>query len=153
MFIQNVTQALHQHGVIFAVVGGYAVALHGAVRGTIDLDLALQWNQKNIENAVAAIQSIGLVSRLPLNCKTVFEQRQELINKRNLIAWNFYNPDNLAEQIDLIIDFDLADKAITHIPLRDSFIPVLNKQDLIQMKEKAGRSQDLADVDALRKIL
>ncbi len=152
MFIQKVSQALIDRGITFAVVGGYAVALHGAVRGTIDLDLVLQWNKKNLEKTIAALHSLGLVSRLPLDSDTVFGQRQQLINERNLIAWNFYNPDNLTEQIDLIIDFDLADKAITNINLGNFSIPILNKKDLISMKEKSGRPQDIADIDALRRL-
>jgi hypothetical protein len=31
MFIERVTRSLQQHGAIFAVLGGYAVALHGAL--------------------------------------------------------------------------------------------------------------------------
>jgi hypothetical protein len=38
MFILKVVKALNAYKVHYAVVGGYAVALHGAVRGTVDLD-------------------------------------------------------------------------------------------------------------------
>jgi hypothetical protein len=40
MFIETVSKALSDHNVSYAVVGGYAVALHGAVRGTIDVNIA-----------------------------------------------------------------------------------------------------------------
>ncbi len=152
MFIKSVSKAFHDHGVAFAVVGGYAVALHGAVRGTVDLDLVLRWNKENLTKAATALQSLGLRSHLPLDSDTVFEQREQLIRERNLIAWNFYNPDNLAEQVDLIIDFDLSDKAVSDIQQGTISIPLLNRHDLILMKEKAGRPQDIADIEALRKL-
>lgn len=152
MFITTVTQCLQDHNVSFAVVGGYAVALHGAVRGTVDLDLVLAWNRDNLEKAVAGLHALGLKSHLPLDCSTVFANRDTLIREKNLIAWNFYNPHNLAEQVDLIIDFDMAGCKIDKIPVGTTVIPVLNRQDLISMKIKAGRPQDLADIDALRSL-
>ena len=152
MFIKNVSQSLQQHGVQFAVVGGYAVSLHGAVRGTVDLDLVLAWNRDNLEKAVQALQSLGLKSHLPLNTNTVFTERDSLIRDKNLIAWTFYNPNNLTEQVDLIIDFDMTCCAIDNIQIGNISIPVLNKQDLIIMKEKAGRPQDVADIAALRSL-
>lgn len=152
MFIERVTLSLQQHGAIFAVVGGYAVALHGAVRGTVDLDLVLTWNRDNLEKAVHALQSLGLKSHLPIDVETVFNQRDMLIRDKNLIAWNFYNPQNLAEQVDLIIDFDMTGCAVKNIGVRHTIIPVLNIHDLINMKEKSGRPQDLADIAALRNL-
>lgn len=152
MFIERVTLSLQQHGAIFAVVGGYAVALHGAVRGTVDLDLVLTWNRDNLEKAVHALQSLGLKSHLPIDVETVFNQRDMLIRDKNLIAWNFYNPQNLAEQVDLIIDFDMTGCAVKNIGVGHTIIPVLNMHDLINMKEKSGRPQDLADIAALRNL-
>lgn len=152
MFIETVSKALSDHNVSYAVVGGYAVALHGAVRGTIDVDLALAWNRENLERTITALQSIHLISRLPLDSTTVFTQRAQLIQERNLIAWNFYNPDNLTEQVDLIIDFDITGRSTQQIPIGRSSITVLNKHDLIAMKEKSGRPQDLADIAALKDL-
>jgi hypothetical protein len=152
MFIERVTLSLQQHGAIFAVVGGYAVALHGAVRGTVDLDLVLTWNRDNLEKAVNALQSLGLKSHLPIDVETVFSQRDALIRDKNLIAWNFYNPENLAEQVDLIIDFDMTGCAVKNIDVGQTVIPVLNRNDLINMKKKSGRPQDLADIAALRNL-
>jgi hypothetical protein len=152
MFIERITLSLQQHGASFAVVGGYAVALHGAVRGTVDLDLVLTWNRDNLEKAVNALQSLGLKSHLPIDVETVFSQRDALIRDKNLIAWNFYNPENLAEQVDLIIDFDMAGCAVKNIGVGQTVIPVLNMHDLINMKEKSGRPQDLADIAALRNL-
>lgn len=152
MFIERVTQSLQQHGTSFAVVGGYAVALHGAVRGTVDLDLVLTWNRDNLEKAVQSLQSLGLQSHLPIDVEIVYKQRDTLIRDKNLIAWNFYNPKNLAEQVDLIIDFDMAGCAVKNISVGQTVIPVLNLNDLINMKEKAGRPQDLADITALRNL-
>lgn len=60
MFLKRVVQALEKHKVHYAIVGGYAVALHGAVRGTIDIDLVISLNEKSFILAEAALLSIRL---------------------------------------------------------------------------------------------
>ena len=47
MLLFRVTDALKKSGVKFAIVGGYALALHGAVRGTVDLDLVISLRKKD----------------------------------------------------------------------------------------------------------
>jgi hypothetical protein len=63
-FLYRVSKALDAAGVRYALVGGYAVALHGAVRGTIDIDLVVRWSLRDLQAAEAALGDIGLVSRL-----------------------------------------------------------------------------------------
>ena len=55
MFILKVVKALNAYKVHYAVVGGYAVALHGAVRGTVDLDLIINLTKNSMINAEKAL--------------------------------------------------------------------------------------------------
>ena len=57
-FLERVCTALKEAGVPYAVVGGHAVALHGAVRGTVDV--ALAWG----EEAVAKPEDAEALERL-----------------------------------------------------------------------------------------
>ena len=102
-FLTRVGAALDAAKVRYALVGGYAVALHGAVRGTVDVDVILAWNRRTLRAAEQALQGLGLVSRLPITADEVFRFRDEYIRNRNLIAWNFYNPKDLTEQLDVVI--------------------------------------------------
>ena len=45
MFLIRLVRALDKHKVDYAIVGGYAVALHGAIRGTVDVDLVLGFSE------------------------------------------------------------------------------------------------------------
>ena len=137
----------------YAVVGGHAVALHGAVRGTVDIDIAIAWNRKTLKATVRALEEAGLVSRLPISAGDVFEFRAEYIENRNLVAWNFYNPNDLSEQVDITITYDLKGKRTKRIPLIDATVNVLSLPDLIEMKRESARPQDLEDVRALEKML
>ena len=140
-------------GVRYAVVGGHAVALHGAVRGTVDVDIALTWNKKALRITEQTLSDLGLVSRLPVSAEDVFLFRDEYIKNRNLIGWNFYNPDNLTEQVDVVINYDLKGKKLKRIETAASTINILNIRDLIKMKKASGRPQDIEDVKALEKLV
>ena len=50
-FVEKICRALDDAGVRFALVGGYAVALHGVPRGTIDVNLALRWTLEDLVRA------------------------------------------------------------------------------------------------------
>ena len=54
-FLNRVCSALSGKGVRYAIVGGHAVALHGAVRGTVDVDIALAWNRKSVKATEEAL--------------------------------------------------------------------------------------------------
>ncbi len=152
LVISKVCNALREAGVRYAVVGGHAVALHGAVRGTIDIDIAVAWTRQSLVRTEQALSDIGLVSRLPLTAADVFAYRDEYVRNRNLVAWNFYNPQNLAEQVDIIITYDLKGKRAKSISLPDGPVRILDIEDLIEMKRSAARPQDVEDVRALEAI-
>ena len=59
MFIHDVCTALDKAKIPYAIVGGYAVALHGAIRGTIDVDIAIHWTLKNLRKCGKSIKGNG----------------------------------------------------------------------------------------------
>jgi len=152
MFIQKLIRALQSFGVDYALVGGYAVALHGAVRGTVDIDLIVQIDEQTFVHAEQAMLKIGLAPRLPVKASDVFHFREEYINSRNMIAWSFVNPNNPAEMVDIIITENLAKLAMVTKQAFGMHVNVLAIADLITMKRKAGRAQDLEDVKALERL-
>lgn len=152
MFINKICHALEQQGVRYAIVGGYAVALHGAVRGTMDVDIAVNWNLNSLRKAEEAMKEIGLVSRLPVSAREIFQFREEYINNRNLVAWNFYNPADASQQVDIIITYDLKGKGLQRLDTRSGTLQILGLAELIQMKRESGRPQDIEDVKALEKL-
>ena len=151
-FLERVCETLNQAGVGYLVVGGYAVSMHGAVRGTLNVDIALRWTRKNLEKTEVALSSIRLISRLPLTARDLFDYRDEYIRNRNLIAWNFVNPDDLSEQLDVIINYDATGKKAVNRKLIETSVPLLNVKDLIKMKKASARPQDLEDIKALEKL-
>lgn len=151
-FLERVCAALEAAGVPYAVVGGHAVALHGAVRGTVDVDVALVWSDEAVFKAEAALQALGLVSHLPITAADVVRHRQRYIAERNLLAWHFHNPDAPAEQVDVLIAYDVAGKKVQRLRTPGGTVAVLSAKDLIAMKRASGRRQDVEDAEALEQL-
>lgn len=152
MFINAVINELQSNNVDYAVVGGYAVALHGAVRGTVDVDLVIALNRKAYENTEKAMLQLGLQSLLPVSSKEVFDFREEYIRNRNLIAWSFRNPKNPLEIVDIIITEDASSIEIVEKHAFNMTIRVASIKDLIRMKSDSNRPQDIEDIQALEKL-
>ncbi|WP_223788694.1 hypothetical protein [Marinicella meishanensis] len=152
MFILQVCETLSSNNINYALIGGYAVALHGAVRGTVDIDFVIQWELDQLIGVENAMNSIGLVSKLPINAKELYENRDEFIENRNMIAWNFYDPEDLSKSVDLVINYDLGDREVVKKSVGLSKVCLLNKTDLIDMKTKSARPQDLEDVKSLKSL-
>jgi hypothetical protein len=98
------------------------------------------------------LKQLGMVSQLPIDAEQLFHFRDEYINNRQLIAWHFYHPKDLSKQVDLIITFDLSNKKTLTKNLLDGSVKILNKTDLIKMKEQSARPQDLEDIKALKQL-
>lgn len=152
MFIQTVVESLNQHKVNYALVGGYAVALHGAIRGTVDIDLVISLDRAQFSKLEQAMTSIGLTPRLPVTAEEMFSFREEYIRNRNLITWSFYNLANPLEVVDILITEDVREIQTVTRMVKKQKIVVASINDLITMKRKAGRPQDLEDIKALERL-
>lgn len=152
MFLTQVCDALNRAKMQYAIVGGFAVALHGAVRGTVDLDLVISLDEGSFLKTEEVLSRLGLKSKLPVSAKEVFRFRKEYINNRNLIAWSFYDPAKPANQLDIIITHDSKKMRPKVFTIEGVKVRVASVEDLIAMKRSAGRKQDLEDIKALEEL-
>jgi hypothetical protein len=139
MFLFRVCDALSAAGVPYAIAGGYAVALHGAVRGTVDVDLVVRLEEAAFGKAEQALKGLGLQPRLPVTATEVFQFREEYIRNRNLLAWSFVNPSN-------------PDCKVVKLSVKGRTLKVVSRADLIRMKARSARPQDLEDIAALKRL-
>lgn len=151
MFLYEVIDAVESVKVKYSIVGGYALALHGIIRATMDVDLVLSLSLKDFELVEKAFLKINLKSRIPVRAQDIIKMRKEYIEQRNLIAWSFVDYQNPSRMVDILITEDVANLDVRKISVGGRKIPVASLQDLLVMKLKAGRPQDLVDVENLRK--
>lgn len=153
MLLFDVTDAFDKAKLKYAVVGGYALALHGLVRATMDVDFVLSLKQADFEFAEKALGSVGLQSRLPIRAQDIIKMRKEYIENRNLIAWSFVDYKNPSRQVDILITKDLKDLKTERLSVSGRKITVVSLEDLLKMKIEAGRPQDLIDIKNIKEKL
>lgn len=153
MLLFELTDAFEKAKLKYAVVGGYALALHGLVRATVDVDFVLRLKIQDFQIAEKTLGKLSLQSRLPLRAEDIIKMRQEYIDKRNLLAWSFVDFKNPSRQVDILITKDLKDLKVQNISVGNRKIRVASLQELLKMKIEAGRPQDLIDVKNIREKL
>jgi len=150
--------ALTASGVRFVVVGGVAVVLHGHPRLTADLDIALDLTAENPGRAVEALTAVGLAPQLPVDASDFAdpEVRAGWVADRHLIVFTLADPDDPFRRVDIFaedpIPFEELWARSQPVQLGNISVRVAAIDDLIAMKRAAGRTQDLADVEALEQI-
>lgn len=153
MILYQVSDAFQKAKLPFVIIGGYALALHGIVRATMDVDFVLNLKLKDYQMAEKILEDIGLKSRLPIRAEDIIKMRKEYIEKRNLLAWSFVDYKNPMNQVDLLITKDLKDIQIDQIKVAGRRLPVASLKSLLKLKEEAGRPQDKIDIEMIKEKL
>jgi len=145
-------------GVRFVVVGGVAVVIHGHARLTADVDLVIDLAPENVRLAIDALTSRGFRPTLPVNATDFADEatRRQWVEARNLQVFSLVDPANPFIGVDLFarepIPFHELWSHAEIIDLNGHPIRIASLDDLIRMKQTAGRPQDIADIEELERI-
>jgi len=133
----------NQYNVKYLVIGGYAVAIHGYPRYTKDLDVSIEMSEENAERVVRVINDFGLSS---------LRLTKEDFLKENFVTQLGYDPIRIDILNDLeVVTFDEAWRNKKVVTMFDVSINFIGLEELLKIKAKAGRKQDIADIDKLEK--
>lgn len=150
---------LNKLGIDYLVVGGLAVNFHGVPRMTYDIDLMILPQSDNILRLVTKLARWGYKPKVPIDPKDLANEvkRNIWIQNKGMKALNFYSEKLSIGEIDLVFDspipYDKLKSRAVKIELQGDRIPVVSIRDLIELKQQAGRKQDLADIESLKAIL
>jgi len=158
LFFEEVFTLLRDGGVHFVIVGGTAVILHGVPRTTADLDLVVDLEPANLRRLVAAMNRLGYQPRVPVDPLELCDpaRRREWTQDKGMRAFTFQLPGHPLADIDVLRESPVAfadlSRRAEHIDAGGLLLRIACIDDLIRMKLAAGREQDVADVDALRRM-
>ena len=138
---RDLLAAFNDHSVDYIVVGAHALAAHGHVRATRDLDVWIRPEASNAGRVFNALKGFGAAL-------------QDLSEADLMTEGTVFQIGVPPLRIDLItsidgIDFDTAWTSRFTTRFADQTVSVLSREHLIINKLAAGRTQDLADVEWL----
>jgi predicted nucleotidyltransferase len=156
---RTIFEELNNGGIDYLLVGGLAVNFHGIPRMTYDVDLIIALEPENITRFVSKMADWGYRPRVPVDPKDLADRdkRSGWILDKNMKAFTFCSDSEAIAEIDVLIDspipFEELNPRAVVFDLEGVRVPVVSVLDLIEMKMKAGRQQDLSDVEHLKIIL
>jgi hypothetical protein len=134
-------KAFRDEGVEYLVIGAHALAVHGHIRATLDIDL---WVKPTPENAGRTWRALERF-RAPLSKMNPqdFSEPQ--------VLYQIGLPPNRIDIMTSVtgLDFDSAWPNHVIAQFANVAVPVLGLEDLRLAKRAAGRLKDLADLEEL----
>ncbi|MBU2623476.1 MAG: hypothetical protein KKD92_14290 [Proteobacteria bacterium] len=136
--------ALSGEKVKFLLVGAYALAAHGYLRATIDIDIWIMPSPQNADAVLRALRRFGA----PLNNLT----REDLLKEGTVFQIGVAprRIDIITAASDLRFEETYGRALITKIEGIEVHIPSID--DLIRNKKASGRTKDLADAEELESL-
>ncbi|MFA5098382.1 MAG: DUF6036 family nucleotidyltransferase [Candidatus Margulisiibacteriota bacterium] len=157
LYYEDIIKKLNKKKIKYLLIGGIAVNLHGVQRATGDMDIMLAMDKSNLLKFVSAVEELGLEPKVPVDPRELADpvKVNEWKRKKNMKVFSFWDIDNPYIVIDVMtenyIAFERAYKRRKVIESWGVKVPIISMKDLIELKKIAGRPQDLADIEALKK--
>ena len=138
---RDLLELFNSNKVEYIIVGGYALAFHGAPRYTGDIDIYVKPDVRNAEQIMSALDEFGFGSV-------------------GLAAVDFERPGQIIQlgvppvRIDIItsisgVSWDEAFAGRVAGRYGDIKVHYIGREQFIKNKRSVGRKKDLADIEAL----
>jgi hypothetical protein len=138
---RELLELFNKRKVEYVIVGGYALAFHGAPRYTGDLDIFIRPDSINAQRIMRALEDFGF-------------------SAVGLTAADFEKADNVIQlgvppvRVDIVtsltgISWESAFENRIHGSYGDVPVDYIGRDQFILNKRSLGRKKDLADIEAL----
>jgi hypothetical protein len=135
-------ELLNKHEIEYLLIGGFAVALHGYVRNTVDIDFWINNSKDNARKMVHVMNDFGFGS---LNISASDFEKDDVIIQ---LGYPPHRIDILTSPEGVKFN-DCYPKRLIATTSDGVRINYIDLDNLKKNKRAAGRSQDIADIDNL----
>jgi predicted nucleotidyltransferase len=140
MDIEDLLKSLNAHNVEFVIIGATAFPIHGYARATLDIDLFIRPEPRNAGRVLDALRDFGY--------DTAEITLEDLLTQKVLIRQYLVETD--IHPFATGITFDQVWKNRISGTFGKEKVYYASLDDLIIMKEAAGRPKDLEDLKVLK---
>ncbi len=132
---------LNKYQVKYCIIGAYAVAVWGYPRYTKDIDILIEPTKENAKRIISAIREFGIKSQ---------DLTEEDFIKKNRVIQLGYEP----VRIDILTSVEGVSFSTVWKNRIEEFygkekVYFIGLKELIKIKKKVARPQDLADLEEL----
>ncbi len=142
MDTESLFKSLNAHNVEYVVIGAAAFPVHGYSRSTLDVDIFIRPTRPNIEKTRQALLDFGY----DLTDVTV----EEMLSKKILIRQYILETDLHPFVKGVTFEELWRNRVLSRIG--ETEVAFASLDDLIAMKEAAGRDRDREDLKVLRRL-
>jgi predicted nucleotidyltransferase len=140
MDIEDLLRSLNAHNVEFVIIGATAFPIHGYARATLDIDLFIRPEPRNAGRLLDALRDFGYdIAEITL---------EDLLTKKVLIRQYLVETD--IHPFVTGVTFDQVWENRISGTFGKEKVCYASLDDLIIMKEAAGRPKDLEDLKVLK---
>lgn len=135
---RDLVAALNAAGVDYAVCGGFALAMHGHPRATMDIDI------------VTTAENVDRIKAIAAGCG--YTLTGGLFSFRGDKLWIHRVTKIVGDEpcmLDILVPEPGLRLEVVKMDLAGEKIPVVSRETLIGLKRDTGRPQDLADIQKL----
>ncbi len=143
---QNLIAKLNEQQIDYAVCGGWAMAIHGVPRATVDIDLLVL--SENLKRVWKIAEDLDYsVEGLPISFDDGFLEIRRIskLDKESKMLFT----------IDFLLVTEPLQKvweSKENIDFEDDKVWTVSREGLIFMKRMSGRSKDLGDIESLQEL-
>jgi predicted nucleotidyltransferase len=142
MGAEKLLKLLKENKVRFVIIGATAFPIYGYSRATLDIDIFIEPNSQNAERTRKALAKFGYdVTDISV---------KDLLTKKVLIRQYLVETD--VHPFVAGIDFESVWGHKVKGKFGDTFVWFASLNDLIKMKEAAGRPKDIEDLKFLLRL-
>jgi predicted nucleotidyltransferase len=139
---ENLLKSLKEHKVDFVVIGATAFPVHGYARATLDIDIFIRPTKDNANKTLVALKDFGY--------DVTDVKKDDLLKKKLLIRQ--YAVETDIHPFVTGITFERVWKNKVRAKFGNTFVYFASLNNLIRMKQAAGRAKDLEDLRYLKRL-